>query len=419
MPFALADCNNFYVSCERAFNPALRDMPVVVLSNNDGCVISRSPEAKAIGITMGLPLFKAKELIRKNDVAVFSSNYALYGHMSRRVMDVMTTFPVEREVYSIDEAFLKLPDKPEAELFEMCRQMRQRILQWTGIPVSIGIAETKTLAKLANNLVKRSAASEGVVSILDPMECNAALETFPVGDVWGVGRKIRKALEAAGITTAAELRDADTFWMRRQFSIKGLALVLELRGQVCNEINSLQGDRREIIVSRSFGQRLSTYEELAPAFTEFARRGAERLAAAGMSAKTLTTYVVMDRYRPDYQGGSSVELEFDVATGNAENLAHFAREGLREILTPGRDYKKGGIILGKLSPAHVIQESLFSEVPEPAARKAIAKAVATINEKHESKVQTAALVDQTGWQQKQEYISPRYTTQWSDLPVAR
>lgn len=230
--FALVDCNNFYVSCERAFNPQLCGSPVVVLSNNDGCIIARSEEAKSVGITMGLPLFKAGKLIETGGVRVFSSNYALYGHMSRRVMGIMSTYPVEQEVYSIDESFLKLPEEDEQALIVMARDMKRKIFQWTGIPVSIGIGSTKTLAKLANRIVKARPDTDGVVSLLDKDQCDSALKQFPVGDVWGVGRNIRKSLTQAGITTAAMLRDADSFWLRKQFGVKGLAVKLELQGDV-------------------------------------------------------------------------------------------------------------------------------------------------------------------------------------------
>ncbi len=423
--FALADCNNFYVSCERVFNPALSGKPVVVLSSNDGCVISRSEEAKAAGITMGQPLFKARDLINKHGIVVLSSNYALYGSMSRRVMEVLAGFRVGREVYSIDEAFLELPEMDEPAAVALCAEMRSRVLQWTGIPISIGIGETKTLAKVANRLVKKTAAEAGVVSLLEEKRRDGALAAFPVGDVWGVGHGIRKALEVAGVTTAAQLRDVDRFWMKSEFGIKGLALVLELNGQVCHRLGTASQERKEIIVTRTFGKRLNGFEQLAPAFTEFARKGAERLRATRLTARSLTAFIVMDRFQPDYQGGSSVELELEVATADAESLVYLAREALRKLPLEGREYKKGGLVLGKLSPANVVQESLFSiDLPEKGPSqsqkfKLASEALSAVNERYGVKTQRGTPASEDLWEQRREYMSPRYTTQWNELPVAR
>jgi DNA polymerase V len=429
MTFALADCNNFYVSCERAFNPALRRRPVVVLSSNDGCVISRSQEAKDIGITMGLPLFKAQALIRRHRVAVLSSNYALYGSMSRRVMDVMLTFPVQREVYSIDEAFLQLPDQSPEQLTRLCSDMRARILAWTGIPVSIGIGQTKTIAKMANRLVKLSGTESGVVNLQDAFEMQTAMEHFPAADVWGVGRNIRKALEKRGIITAAQLRDADTFWLRKEFGIKGLALALELQGQVCYQLQQKPVERREIVVSRTFGQRLRGFDQIAPAFTEFARRGAERLAAAGMQASSVTAFVGTDPFQSDAPMGSSVELIFETATADADWLVHFAHEALRKIIAPAVEYKKGGIVFGNLTPAHVVQDTLFNAAAEAAGSsgseppgykaRAASDALAAVNARYSRDSIQKGVSETPLWEQRREHMSPRYTTRWDELPIAR
>lgn len=431
MTFALADCNNFYVSCERVFNPALRRRPVVVLSSNDGCVISRSPEAKDLGITMGLPLFKAQPLIKRHNVAILSSNYALYGSMSRRVMETMLTFPVKREVYSIDEAFLELPVRSSEELSRLCAEMRQRILEWTGIPVSVGIGETKTLAKLANRMVKVRNTTSGVFNLQYRHDANAVMETFPAGEIWGVGRKIAKALEQTGIVTAAQLRDADQFWLRKEFGIKGLALALELQGQVCYQLQQNPAARKEVVVSRTFGRRLKGYDQIAPAFEEFARRGAERLAAAGMNTKSVTAFVGTDPFQQDSGMGASVELTLETATADADWLVYYSHEALRKIVDPAVEYKKGGVIFSELTPGSVIQDTLFNAAADaagiPAASppgyksRAVTEALEKLTGKYgdQSIQQGEATKADAPWEQRRDYMSPRYTTRWPELPVIK
>ena len=275
--FALADCNNFYASCERVFNPKLAGRPAIVLSNNDGCVVARSNEAKALGIAMGVPAFQIRHLIRKHDVQVFSSNYALYGDLSQRVMETLQQFSPEVEVYSIDEAFLNLSGFTNINLTDYGRRIRATVKQWTGIPVSVGIAETKTLAKIANHVAKRTEGTDGVFDFTAWPDRDSVLARVLVEEVWGIGPNYARLLTQHGITTALGLRDADDHWIQKQMGVVGLRTVHELRGISCLPLEQCPPPKQGITCSRSFGRPVTTLAEMREAVAAYTARAAEKL----------------------------------------------------------------------------------------------------------------------------------------------
>src|SRR4029434_9630627 len=292
--FALLDCNNFYVSCERLFQPALLGKPVVVLSNNDGCVIARSDEAKALGIPMGLPAFKLADLVKAHPIEVYSSNYTLYGDLSARVMTTLTQWTPDVEVYSIDEAFLKFATLPPAALTVYGQSMRATIQQWTGIPVSIGIAPTKTLAKLANRLAKRS--PQGVVTLTASSEIEATLACTRVEDIWGIGPGYTRRLKLYDIRTAMQLRDANDRWIRQQLGVVGQRTVWELRGISCLPLELCPPPKQSLMVSRSFGRPITSLTEMREAVATYTTRAAEKLRRHDVAAGVVTVFLMTNRF---------------------------------------------------------------------------------------------------------------------------
>jgi DNA polymerase V len=290
--FALIDCNNFYVSCERLFQPMLHGKPVVVLSNNDGCVIARSDEAKALGIPMGLPAFKLADLVKAHTIEVYSSNYTLYGDLSARVMTTLTQWTPEVEVYSIDEAFLQFSPLPPDALTAYGQSMRATIQQWTGIPVSIGIGPTKTLAKLANRLAKRSPEANGAVILTSPLEVEATLAQTPIEDIWGIGPGYARRLKVHEITTALQLRNMTDRWVRQELGIVGLRLVWELRGISCLPLALCPPPKQSLMVSRSFGRPITMLTEMREAVATYMTRAAEKLRRHHVAAGVLTVFLI-------------------------------------------------------------------------------------------------------------------------------
>ena len=286
---ALIDCNSFYVSCERLFNPKIRRKPVVVLSNNDGCIISRSNEAKALGIKMGEPYFKAKDIIVKNKVEVFSSNYSLYGDLSRRVMITLKRFNTEIEVYSIDEAFIDLSNFPDSDVEKVGREIRETVLQWTGIPTSIGIAKTKTLSKIANHIAKKK--QSGVTSLIGIDNLDPILEKIEINDVWGVGRQLTKFYHKNGIYNAKQLKKKSNTWIKKNSNVLGSRTAMELRGVPCIDIETTQSKRKSCVVSRSFGQRIEKYQELKEAVANYCLNASEKIRSESLIAKSITVFV--------------------------------------------------------------------------------------------------------------------------------
>ena len=407
---ALVDVNNFYVSCERVFDPTLTGRPVVVLSNNDGCVIARSEEAKALGIKMGTPLFKARHIVDAHGVAVYSSNYALYGDMSQRVMCALQEFTPEVEIYSIDEAFMRLASEHELTPLVQGRRVRAKVLQWTGVPVSIGIAPTKTLAKLANRRAKRQEAAQGVLDLTPLPEQTQALEATPVGDVWGVGPAYAKLLKAAGITNARQLRGADRRWIRQRMTVVGARIVEELRGISCLPLEQCPPQRKSVTCSRSFGVPVEALEELHAAVAVYLTRAAERMRKHGMAAGALTVFINTNRFSLEPQYGNAATFELASATDTTGELLAWALKGLGQIYRPGFRYKKAGVMLLDLRPTDRLTARLFGQSDYERAQR-VMKAVDEINQRLGRDTIRFGVVKPNGrWQTKALRRSRRYTT---------
>ncbi len=413
--FALIDCNNFYVSCERVFNPKLLGRPVVVLSNNDGCIISRSDEAKALGIKMGAPLFQAREAVAAGGVAVFSSNYALYGDMSARVMETLHEFTPEVEVYSIDEAFLDLSGCREADLSELGRRIRAQVYQWTGIPVSVGIAETKTLAKVAARVAKSSCKARGVVNLVASPHLEQALERVAIQDVWGIGPNYARLLRTHGVTNALELRAVDDRWMRRRTSVTGQRIVLELRGTSCLPLELCPPSQRSLTVSRSFGRPVETLAEVREAVACYTTRAAEKLRRRQLAANVLVVFLMTNRFRDAPQYAASAVVRLPAATAYTPELLRHALAGVEQLYRAGYEFKKAGVTLIELVPEAPVQSAMFDRLDRERAQR-LMQTVDEINRRMGSQtLRFAATGLKQTWQTRLEHRSPRFTTCWEEL----
>ena len=417
---ALVDCNNFYVSCERVFAPRLDNRPVIVMSNNDGCVVSRSDEAKALGIGMGQPVFQVRNLLHRHDVAVCSSNYALYGDMSRRVMATLGHFTPDFEVYSIDEAFLLLSVFRDSNPTVCGREIQTTVRRWTGIPVSVGIAPTKTLAKLANRLAKRSARTGGVLDLTQSPYLDRALASTPVECVWGVGPKFSHRLRTAGIDNALQLRDADDRWIRRVRGVMGARTVLELRGVVCFTLEQSPPPRQSIAHTRTFSRRICTLAELREAAAAYATRAAEKLRRQRRAAGVVTVFVMTNLFESRsrrYFNARTYELP--TPTSSTATIVKLATSAVEEIFRAGFAYKKAGVLLDSLVSDLQVPAALFPTREVPAERP-LMHLVDALNERFSSGIVSwAAAGFERSWQVKFRHRSPRYTTRWRELPVVK
>jgi DNA polymerase V len=363
---ALVDCNNFYVSCERVFQPELRGRPVVVLSNNDGCVIARSNEAKALGIAMGAPWHLHRKQFDAAGVIVRSSNYTLYGDMSARVMSVLNRFTPDLEIYSIDEAFLGLQGFG-AHLESHVRALRAAVLQWTGIPVSVGIGPTKTLAKVANHVAKKDPKHGGVVLLLDEAAQDPALARIELTDLWGVAGRLAKRLHAIGIATPLDLKRGDPRLIRERLGVVTMRLALELRGVPCLRLEREIPDRKSIMASRSFGRPVTTLPELREAVASYTARAAEKLRRQHLATAHLMVFVETNRFRADDpQHCASRTVELPVATSDSGKLIGAALAGLQSIGREGYRYKKAGVVLLELHPASAVAGGAVRQGGQPA-----------------------------------------------------
>lgn len=421
--WALVDCNNFYASCERLFRPGLKGHPVVVLSNNDGCVIARSAEAKALGVPMGAPEFKVRALLCAHDVAVFSSNYALYGDLSRRVMRTLETVVPRVEVYSIDEAFIPLPAALAADPVAVGRTLRQRVAQWVGIPVSVGIGPTRTLAKLANKLSKGDPAYEGVFDLTPvTVDMDRVLASVDVGDVWGVGRRSAEMLRGRGLLTARALRDADPLWVRQRLTVTGWRTQQELRGIPCLADDDLPVPRRSIRSSRSFGNMVATMEPLREAVATFTARAVAKARAEGLVASCIEVHIRTPRHtdRPRYD--ETVTLTLPESTADTGLCIRHAIMGLERIFREGYLYAKAGVTLYGLESAACRQGSLLDMIDgsheHKVQRERLMAALDAVNARHGrgSIRHGAEGAPDAAWHMSQKFRSPRYTTAWEELP---
>lgn len=413
--FALIDCNNFYASCERVFRPDLNGKPVVVLSNNDGCVIARSNEAKALGIPMGAPAFQYEDVFNKYNVHVFSANFALYGDMSHRVMSILSEYSPEIEIYSIDEAFLNLDGLEHLNLLNYATEIRKKVLRWTGIPISIGIAPTKALSKVANKIAKKFSDKTNGVYILDSEEkIIKALKWLPVEDVWGIGRRHSKRLKAIGVKTAYDFIQLDDNYVKNKMTIVGLRLKRDLQGIPSIKMEDVQ-PKKNIATTRTFEKNYTDFEQINERVITFAVSCAEKLRKQNSACNSMMVFVHTNPHREDLeQYSKNIVVKLPFPTNSGIELAKFASQALKQIFKPGYFYKKAGVIVMDFTPADIPQYDLFENSDE--RHKPLMNAVDKINSKYgQHKIRLAAQDQKRVWKMKQEKLSPRYTTKLSDI----
>tara|TARA_B100000700_G_scaffold291070_1_gene349769 strand:- start:50 stop:1327 length:1278 start_codon:yes stop_codon:yes gene_type:complete len=410
---ALIDCNSFYVSCERLFNPKIQNVPVVVLSNNDGCVISRSNEAKKLGIKMGEPYFKVKDLVKKNKVQIFSSNYALYGDLSRRVMKVLKGFTDKIEIYSIDEAFLDLSHIKDEQVEEYGKQIRERVLKWTGIPTSVGISNTKTLSKVANHIAKKNKA--GVIFLKENID--NILKKFDIADVWGVGRQLSKLYIKNGIDNAYKLKNISNTWVKKSTNVLGAKTVMELRGITCIDLETEETRRKSCCVSRSFGKKVESLDKLKESITTHCLNAAEKIRIDKQTTRAVTIFIrtsPFDKNRKYYS--NSITIELPVATNNSIELVKTAIGGLKKIYKYGYFYQKAGIILSKLRDASEKELSLLAPILENKS-KTLMRAIDLTNAKYgRNAISIAQAGVKNDWKMRRQHSSKIDTASFDLLP---
>jgi DNA polymerase V len=416
--FALVDCNNFFVSCERVFDPALEGRPIVVLSNNDGCIISRSNEAKALGIRMGEPVFKIRDLLKQHRVRVFSPNFSLYSDMSERVMKTLEQFSIRPEVYSVDEAFLDLSEIDACVLTTYGRDIQETVHQWTGIPVSVGIAETKTLAKIAVELAKKSPKTHGVLNLTGSPYRALALQRTALKDIWGVGPRLVKRLEHEGIHNAEELCQKEDGWLLKRFSVMLVRTVYELRGISCLGSVTRDPHQKSIIYSRSFGTPVETFEAMREAVSAYTARAAEKMRHQRLSVRTLNVYIATSKFHPwEPPYANAAMMHLPVASDNTSELLFYAQRGLSRIYQAGYRYKKARITLLDLVPTHQIQQGLFDTADRTKSSRLMAALDRMNRDFGAGTVHYASEGFEKAWRMRQESRSRRYTTSWDELII--
>lgn len=423
--FALVDCNNFYVSCERVFNPALNGKPVVVLSNNDGCFIARSNEAKALGLPMGGPAFKFKEILKRHRVSVFSANFPLYGDMSSRVMETLAGFTPEIEIYSIDEAFLGLSGFKRLDLVAYGTMIRNTVTKHTGIPVCIGMGPTKTLAKVANRLAKKEPRYNGVCMLADPQEIHAALASLQVGDIWGIGRQWSALLQASGIMTALDFRETPATWIRQHLHITGSRIQAELNGQPCLPLEQVRPPKQSICTSRSFGRVVTNEVELQQAVATFAGKCAAKLRKEGSVASTLTVFICTSPFNEaseKYWGSRTAALR--QPSQDSIEIIRAANKVLAVIFKPGYEYKKAGVMVGGITSAMPSTSPLSLFPDEETERKdqrqnKLMQVMDKINRHYGNGTVHTGAENNDAWKPNQSSLSPHYTTEWAQIIQVR
>ena len=419
---ALIDVNNFYVSCERVFNPKLVGKPVVVLSNNDGCAVARSNEVKALGVGMGAPWFKFKDLAQQYGIVALSSNYALYADMSNRVMSILRQYSPNQEIYSIDESFLDLTGFQSRDLVKYGQKMRKRILKWTGLPVCVGIGSTKTLSKLANHCAKKRPIFNSVCNFntMLPLELDGLLSQVEVGEIWGVGRKLAPKLQSLGFNTVLDLKRANPERLRQQFSVVMEKTIRELNGTVCIELEEISPAKKQIISSRSFGYPVHDYNSLAESITLYMSRAAEKLRKQQSFAGSVYVYIRTSPFKPDdpfYSNGLTIPLSSP--TDDTRQLVNVVLWGLKQIYKPGFNYAKAGVMLGEIVSIEGVQTDLFSQVQSSPRSAALMLTMDNINRKMgKESIKLVSEGFKRPWKMRQESKSPSYTTNWAEVPAA-
>lgn len=414
--FALADCNNFFVSCERVFRPELNGKPVIVLSNNDGCAVSRSNEAKALGIKMGAPFFKIRDIVEKNNVAVFSSNFALYGDMSRRVQEVLNSYSPEVEVYSIDESFLNLSGM-EVDFKALAEEISRECLRQTSIPVSVGVAPTKTLAKIASKLCKKYPRLNGGCYMYRLQDIEKVLRKFPAGDVWGIGRRSAAKLESLGVQTAWDYACLSEAAVRSMFHLPGLRTWKELHGIPCVEFEDMIEPRRSICVSRSFSHEVTTRQEFTEQITTFAGKAVEKLRSQHSFVQEMVVFAMTNRFK-DYlpQSSGGLCVVFPEGTQDHRSVVASAAEAARKLFRPGYGYKKGGVVFTRIEPQEAHVQSLFADTSAVERERHISESIEQINCSYGGGTILFGIQGDGRFHMTQDHISPHYTTRWEDLP---
>ncbi|OJW46604.1 MAG: hypothetical protein BGO67_04790 [Alphaproteobacteria bacterium 41-28] len=417
--FALVDCNAFFVSCEKVFQPALEGKPVIVLSSNDGCAIARSNEAKALGIKMGDPLFKIQEIVKKNHVKVFSSNFSFYGDMSSRVMETLKQFSPSLEIYSIDEAFLNLRSLPENELFSHGCRIKEIVKLWTGIPVSIGIGPTKTLAKVANHLAKKQ--SLGCCVLLKQNDIEAALRNFSLQDVWGIGSQWSKKLSYLGLTTALDLAQADSSWIRKTFNVILARTALELKGISCLSLEETLQPKKSLISSRSFGKPVTSVEVLRQALSYHASSLAQKLRQQKSTTSLVSIFIrtsPFHRHEPYYMNSCAIPLLFP--SHDTTLLIKAVTSGLEKIFKEGALYKKAGVMALQLLPEDQVIPSLFQDKEGLIRRKLLFQTFDKLNDRFgRGSLVFASEGFRKTWRSKASLKSASFTQDWEQLPRVR
>lgn len=421
--FALVDCNSFYASCEKVFNPSLKDKLIAVLSNNDGIIIARSKEVKELGIPMGQPVFKIKHLIKKYNVKLFSSNYTLYADLSKRVMETLKTFSPQVEVYSIDEAFVIFPlnTVENISLREYGLKIKKTVEKWTGIPVSVGIGPSKTLAKLANRLAKKKPELEGVYSLVNHENIDRILDNVDVSDLWGIGRQYAKLLRNAGIRTARQLKEAPDQWVREYMTVVGLRLVHELRGIPCYEVELEVDPKKGIVSSRSFGKLTSDYNEIRESVASYTARAAEKLRAQKSVTSFITVFITTNPYKKEMpQYGNVMTCAFKAPTADSSIMIKQACSIFEKIYKPGYLYKKSGIMLTGITHEDDVQYDAFTKAYVETEGRTVMDIIDKINNEYgRDTIQLASMGAEKKWSMKRGQLSPRYTTSWNELPKTR
>lgn len=417
--YALVDCNNFFVSCERVFNPKLVNVPVVVLSNNDGCVVARSQEVKAMGIPMGIPYYQVAKKLTAANVRVYSSNFVLYGDMSARVLKTLSNFSYDIEPYSIDESFLMVRNMSYEQLNKWGREIHQTVKRWTGIPVSIGIGKTRTLAKLANHIAKKNPEYQNVYHCEHP-DFDYWINQYTVDKVWGIGRRLSKKCMDAGIYTISDLRNVNIHWAKKYLDTVGTRTVMELNGEEC--INStIPSQRGSIVRSRSFDPPITDFETLYSRISLFVATAAEKLREYGMCTKVFTIFIMTSRFiQESYYGSVPVILER--ATDNTVELLKLTRAALKKIFKPDIYYKKGGVSMGQLIYNDSVQLPLNNSLPVDFEKRSekIIDVMDTINEKiGRPVVKLGTYSGVSKKTDKKEKLSCRFTTSWNEIPIVK
>lgn len=417
--FALVDCNNFFVSCERVFRPDLWGKPVAVLSNNDACIVARSNEVKELGVPMGAPLFKIDHLLKGKDVTLFSANFRLYGDFSQRVVQILAQAAPEIEVYSVDESFLEISSLPTDDYEKWAVDLKAQIYQWTGIPVSIGVAPTKTLAKAAAELAKKTPGSSGVHMVTDGNR-EELLRWLPVGGVWGVGWRTAPKLQARGVSTAWDLTQVSEAWVQKHLSIRGLKTVRELKGESCLPLESIVEPQQSIARTRSFGHNVRDYYQLEGAIATFTAQAAVKLRA---QQEVATGVMVFVRTPHNFEGGkgSSTVVKLGQPTADTGELIDAALQGLQIIHDPDFAYRRAGVALVGLVSREAWQLSLLQDSSHLDKKVALMQSVDSLNTKYNTRLirHASEHIEKTGWHSKHQRRSPAYTTSWGDLPVIR